>query len=234
VLNPDHRPRADRIMPTSDPHNISPILSVMRGLEPKRILDVGCGFGKYGVLLREYFDIWQERLDPAQWQLHLEGIEAFERYHNPIHDYVYNKVHFGEAQGVVGGLGKFDVVLIADVIEHLEEAEAVALTRDCLAHAPVLIVSTPREFYPQGDLCDNQYEVHRNTFTRAHFPPGAHVRTIRVMSCDIFVASVEPLRPAVFELTEPADFIYLWSRRRLGKAGLPISVGLRKLCRWLG
>lgn len=125
-------------------------------------------------------------------------------------------------------------MLIADVIEHLEEAEAVALTRDCLAHAPVLIVSTPREFYPQGDLCDNQYEVHRNTFTRAHFPPGAHVRTIRVMSCDIFAASAEPLRPAVFELTEPADFIYLWSRRRLGKAGLPISVGLRKLCRWLG
>src|SRR3954454_16384233 len=102
-------------MPTSDPFNISPILTVINALKPKRVLDVGCGFGKYGVLLREYDDIWGERIERQQWKLHLEGIEAFPKYHNPIHDYVYDRVHFGEAQTILPQLGQFDVILIADV-----------------------------------------------------------------------------------------------------------------------
>lgn len=221
-------------MPTSDPYNITPILSVMQGLQPKRVLDVGCGFGKYGVLLREYFDIWHERFAKDTWQLHLEGIEAFERYRNPIHDYAYNHVHYGEAQQVFGGLGAFDVVLIADVIEHLEKEQAKALVRQSLEHAPVVVISTPREFYEQPDLFDNPYEVHRNHFTRADLPDGAEIRVIRVVSCDVFVVSREPLAAEAFQLTEPADFIYLWSRKKLGKAGIPVSLGLRQLCRWLG
>jgi SAM-dependent methyltransferase len=209
-------------------------MSIMRGLEPRSVLDVGCGFGKYGVLLREYFDIWQERMDREEWQLHLEGIEAFEKYHNPIHDYVYNKVYFAEAQKVFGQLGQFDVVLIADVIEHLEKEEAVALVKQCFEHAPVTIISTPRAFYAQQALNDNPYEMHRNHFTRADVPSSLHVRVIRAMSCDVFVVSREPLKPEVFTLTEPVDFIYLRSRKKLGNAGLPLSLGLRQLCRWLG
>ena len=51
-------------MPTSDMHNIVPILTIMQHLQPRSVLDIGCGFGKYGVLLREYLDIWHERLEP--------------------------------------------------------------------------------------------------------------------------------------------------------------------------
>lgn len=63
-------------MPTSDHHNINSILSVVTALRPKRILDVGCGFGKYGVLMREYLDVWDERLNPADWRIHLEELRA--------------------------------------------------------------------------------------------------------------------------------------------------------------
>jgi SAM-dependent methyltransferase len=221
-------------MPTSDPHNINPILSVMINLNPGSVLDIGCGFGKYGVLLREYLDIWHERLERDQWRVRIEAIEAFEGYRNPIHDFVYNQVHYGRAQERLPELGRFDAILIADVIEHLEKAEAVALVSECFRHAPVVVVSTPREFFAQGAVLANPYEVHRSHFAQADFPNEVGVRVIRALSCDVFIASKTPLKPEVFALTEPADFIYLRSRKKLGGVGLPVSLVLRGLCRWLG
>src|SRR5215471_9482604 len=114
-------------MPTSDHFNITPIVTLLRNLAPARMLDVGCGFGKYGVLAREYLDVWHGRLAPEDRRLHLEGIEAFDAYRNPIHDYVYDAVHYGEALAVVPTLDDFDLALVADVIEHFEKGQARAL-----------------------------------------------------------------------------------------------------------
>jgi hypothetical protein len=219
-------------MPTSDHHNINTVLTVLRALGPRRVLDVGCGFGKYGVAIREYLDIWFERLDPASWKLNLVGIEACERYRSPIHDFVYNKVHYGEAQTVLPQLGEFDAVLIADVIEHLEINQAQELVRECFVHSPVVIISTPVHSVAQSDLCENPYACHRNLWTRHDFPPSVSVKTIRMVGCNIFIAARQPLPGSVLALTDPIDHVYLRSRLKLGNFGLPISVGLRTLCRW--
>src|SRR5215813_213278 len=126
-------------MPTSDYFNITPMMHIIGQLRPLAVLDIGCGFGKYGVLLREYLDVWDERVDPKSWKVQLIGIDAFAPYRNPIWDYVYQEVHVGEAQRILPGLGQFDVVLLADVIEHMDRAAAVDLVRCCLEHSPVLI-----------------------------------------------------------------------------------------------
>lgn len=220
-------------MPTSDHHNITAILTILTGMQPRRVLDIGCGFGKYGTLLREYLDVWHERLEPSQWQVSLVGIEAFPGYRNPIHDYVYNHIHYGEAQEVLPQLGEFDVILIADVIEHLQKSVAMQLVEECFKHSPVVVISTPTEFYPQEAMCDNPYEIHHHLWTEAEFPPGVFVRTVRMVSCNIFVASREKLNPSVFNLTDPVDYLYLRSRKKLGQLGLPFSAGLRLLCRLL-
>ncbi len=220
-------------MPTSDFHNISSVVALIYQLQPSSVLDIGCGFGKYGVLIREYLDVWNERLTPDSWRTNLVGIEACERYRNPILDYVYSKVHYGEAQTVVPTLGNFDVVLIADVIEHLEKKDARKLVEECFARSPVVIVSTPLEFSPQRDLLGNTYEVHRSWWRAEDFPADVHLRTIRMISCNIFVASREPLGEDVMALTDPADYVYLRSRRKLGFVGLPLSLALRSLCRLL-
>jgi 2-polyprenyl-3-methyl-5-hydroxy-6-metoxy-1,4-benzoquinol methylase len=219
-------------MPTSDYYNISPILAILNRIDPKSVLDVGCGFGKYGVLIREYFDVARARLTRDQWQVRLVGIEAFPGYRNVLYESVYNEVHYGEAQAVLPTLGNFDVILMADVIEHLDETEAVALVRESLAHSPLVVISTPREFHAQDGINGNPYEIHRNHFTLASFPAGAHVRAIRAVGCWIFVAGREPLPESLFELTDPADHLYLFSRVKLGWAGLPIAAVLRRLNRW--
>jgi 2-polyprenyl-3-methyl-5-hydroxy-6-metoxy-1,4-benzoquinol methylase len=220
-------------VPTSDFHNISSIVGLIFQFKPTSVLDIGCGFGKYGVLIREYLDVWERRLDPDSWCVKLVGIEAFDRYRNPIYDYVYSEVHFGEAQRIVPTLGQFDLVLMADVIEHLEKEQARNLMRECLERSKVVVVSTPTEFAPQDDILGNSHEVHRSCWTRDDFPSGTHVHSIRMVSCDIFVASRTPLEQKMLSLTDPVDYVYIRSRVKLGWIGLPLSLGLRLLCRLL-
>jgi SAM-dependent methyltransferase len=220
-------------MPTSDFHNINCILGVAVQLNPLRVLDVGCGFGKYGVLVREYLDVWHERLEPSQWRAELVGIEGCERYRNPIHDYVYSEMHFGDACEIVPTLGEFDLILIADMIEHLEKQDARRLVEECLKRSPVVVISTPVEFHPQREILGNPYEVHRCCWRREDFAPGIWVHTIRLVACNVFVAGRKPLGKDVIALTDPTDYIYLRSRLKLGWLGLPLSLGLRFLCRLL-
>ena len=223
-------------MPTSDHHNIVPILSVIQNLQPRSVLDIGCGFGKYGVLIREYLDVWQERLEPLSWKTHIVGVEAFAPYKNPIIEYVYDEVHVGPAEQVVPSLGSFDLVLIADVIEHLERSAAVALVKRCLEISTVLIISTPREFYPQGDVFGNPYEIHRILWRVTDFPPSVHVAKIPLLSCDLFVASRAALPAEKLYLADPRNVLYIRSRNklhRLGRFAWPLSASLRTLARWL-
>jgi SAM-dependent methyltransferase len=223
-------------MPTSDLQNIGPILTVIGNLSPKSILDVGCGFGKYGLLAREYLDVWNERYRPDSWAVRIEGIEAFGDYRNPVWDYVYNQIYVGDALNLLPTLGGYDVILVADVIEHLEKDQACQLARDCLERCSVLIISTPKEFFAQTDLNNNSYEVHRCLWTAADFPVATHVTTIPCLSCNIYLASRNPIAPTATYPADVRDVLYLRSRhklRRLGPIGLVASLILRELNRWL-
>jgi 2-polyprenyl-3-methyl-5-hydroxy-6-metoxy-1,4-benzoquinol methylase len=206
-------------MPTSDVHNIVPILTVVQSLEPQSVLDIGCGFGKYGVLLREYLDVWHERVNAESWQVRIEAIDAFGPYRNPIWDYIYQRVHIGQAQTILPQLEAFDVILIADVIEHLERDQAVDLVDASLEKCRALIVSTPKHFYPQQDTNDNPYEMHRILWTRSDFPRGTHVTTIRGLACDIFVASRQAIPWQVTYVADLRNVLYLRSRDKLRKLG---------------
>lgn len=214
-------------MPTSDHFNITPILTAVRAVEPASILDIGCGFGKYGVLFREYMDVWFEHLDASTWQLRLVGIEAFPSYQNELHRSVYDTVYYQPAQEILPTLGKFDVVVIADVIEHFDQQTAHMVVKECLSRCGLLIISTPIHFYAQEDICTNDYERHRCLFTAADFPPGTYVKTISLVACNVYLASSQPLPEGVATLVDPADILYLRSRRKLGNVGLPISLALK-------
>lgn len=207
-------------MPTSDLYNITPILTIISNLKPKKILDVGCGFGKYGLLMREYLEVWQERLQPESWQTSIVGIDAFDGYHNPIWDFVYNCVHVGNAETILPNLSKFDVILIADVVEHLEKNNAVNLVNLCLQKASVVIISTPKEFYSQGESFGNTYEIHRCLFQAHDFPSDCYLVTIPVLSCNIFIASQNPIDNNNIYPAKLEDIIYLRHRQSWKSIGL--------------
>lgn len=157
-------------MPTSWYHMIPRILGRVLIEQPRTILDVGTGFGKYGVLLRETLDVAGKRYDRDDWQMRIDGIEVFAGYRNPIHSYVYDHVYYDTVENVLPSLGTYDVILLIDVLEHFEKDEGRKLLRALLAHTgKALIVSTPVTPAEQGAYLGNAYETHRSRWTVADF-----------------------------------------------------------------
>lgn len=125
---------------------------------PQRILDVGAGYGKHGVLLREY-------LDPTPT---VHGVEAWEPYVKAhrlegIYDHLYTRdvLTFSAAD-----LLTYDLIVMGDVIEHIEKPDAL----DLLARAPGawFVIATPVvHFHTDPDLPPT--ERHVSHWTAADF-----------------------------------------------------------------
>lgn len=157
-------------MPTSWYQAIPAILTQVKKLEPATILDIGVGFGKYGLLFRDVLEIPWERYHKKDWNVTIEGVEAFPAYHNPVYDFAYDKVHFGNILELIDTLPNYDCITLIDVIEHFSKEEGLLLTEKLIAHCNKgLIVSTP--LYPdhQEDYLGNGFEQHKSVWSIADF-----------------------------------------------------------------
>ncbi|MDP4164517.1 MAG: glycosyltransferase family 1 protein, partial [Bacillota bacterium] len=99
-------------MPACRYEAIPLLVNKVERLKPKTVLDIGTGFGKYGMLLREVLEFPFQRFHKHQWETKIDGVEAFTGYKNPIHDHVYNKVYYGDILDVVHEMPKYDVILL--------------------------------------------------------------------------------------------------------------------------
>ena len=121
------------------------------------ILDVGPGWGKYGVLLREYLDGIER----------LEAVEAWEPYVTPMLRAIYDKVWTDDVLAFSpSSLAQYDVVLMVDVIEHMEKGDALAL----LARIPgTVVICTPVEFFQNPEADEIPPERHRSVWSVQEF-----------------------------------------------------------------
>ena len=124
---------------------------------PLQLVDVGPGWGKYGLLVREY-------VDPSA---HLAAVEAWAPYveRHPLRA-IYDQVltvdvlealnlhaRRGDpdthaAATARSALQLADVVLLADVIEHLPKPQALDLLDLIPGWA---VISTPRDYFHNGE-----------------------------------------------------------------------------------
>lgn len=148
-------------MPTSYYQAIPHVMQHIQMEAPKSILDIGVGFGKYGVLCREVLEVAYGRYHRHQWQVRIDGVEAYKDYRNPIYEHVYDKVYYQDIRELVHQLPSYDVILLIDVIEHMPKEEGLLLVEQLLEHTTkVLLISTPLYPDPQGDYAKNSYERH--------------------------------------------------------------------------
>ena len=185
-------------MPTSDYWNVPPVLSCIAALRPASILDVGVGFGKYGLLIREVLELGEERYQKQDWRVRLEGIELFEAYRTPLWDYAYNAIHIGPAQQVLPGLGRYDLAIFCDVIEHFEKPQGKEILEGLLDQCGVVIVTTPLLFTPQRDAFQNEAERHLSHFSPLDFR-HVHSRFQVAGQCLMAIVSRAPLPKEVLD-----------------------------------
>lgn len=136
-------------MPFSDASNTGFVSQFLRLIQPKVILDVGAGAGKYGVLVRQIcpsarrvaIEVWHPYVDrfglrDIYDEVIVQDVKAFELHTN------------------------FDVVFFGDVLEHMAKADAIATWERFSTATRYGVISIPIVPYPQGAAEGNPYEVH--------------------------------------------------------------------------
>lgn len=149
-------------MPTSEPLSISPIINRIISLQPKSVLDVGFGFGKYGHLVREYTDIWWRRYYKDKWECVIDGIDIDSRYITPIHQFIYNTLYIGDIS-VIPIFRKYDVTIFCDVIEHMtKDIGKLVIEKLQSVTTKLLVVSTPIDpgHSKHGEYLPDDHEGH--------------------------------------------------------------------------
>jgi len=154
-------------MPSSQHYHISKILDIIIHINPMSVLDIGTGFGKYGVLCREYLELWDGRNNYSQFLRRIDGVEAFGDYITPLHKFVYNNIYINDVMEVLDKIeSRYDLVLLIDILEHFEKHQGETLLHRILSKNDGVLISTPKKPNSQKDAFGNVYETHRSQWTK--------------------------------------------------------------------
>lgn len=130
----------------SYPENIPAIIKAIIDIDPKVILDVGPGYGKYSILAREAIysnraALQKDLLPTEDVVVHCcEGTKYFQNSyaHNALYSQHY---HFDFFNLPIDIRNRYDLILLIDCIEHWDKEVAL----DQLHHTPApILISTPK------------------------------------------------------------------------------------------
>ena len=175
-------------MPVSDYHQVSDIMGEIQRISPKSVLDLGVGFGLYGVICRQLLDGQYGRCRRATWESRIYGVEAWERYQNPAWN-AYNSVRLGLIRPTSCG---FDLILMIDSLEHLTPEVGRPLLRESVANNKHVIVSVPNGPMEQGETFGNPHEAHLWTFNGTEEFEAYNFKLIHQSVCT--VVSIEGVK----------------------------------------
>ncbi len=154
---------------------IPDIINIIIGTKPKTILDVGKGFGKYGFLAHEYFGINNtKQINPQKTMAQnsdvaIDAIEVDETLIMPHLSQFYRNVYFGDVFEQYKLMQEsYDLVIMIDVVEHLEKVKTLELIKDLITKNTIVLVATPINFFNQH-LYESVYEEHISHWTIKDF-----------------------------------------------------------------
>lgn len=164
-------------MPTSNPQLLVTVGNEVIKRKPKSFLDLGFGFGKYGLIAREYGDIWKgKKYKKEQWEMRLDGVDIFEYYISDHHRYIYDNLYIDDIVNFVNKDIFYEMAICLDVIEHISKDKGFELLNNLKKKIKYSIISTP--FDPgitKGGQHGNKYEAHISKWTVEDFEKYGNV-----------------------------------------------------------
>lgn len=181
-------------MASSFPAQIPVIINLLQRLAPATVLDIGKGFGKYDFLIHEYAGISNvKKLNPSltmsqQSAIKVDAVEIDSDLLLPHLDQIYSKTFVGDIFELYKELPTYEVVLMIDVIEHLDKEKAVLLLKYFLETKAYLIIATPLDFFRQ-ELYDSEFEHHISHWRLTDFKNLACIQHQHVDGGGIYLLS---------------------------------------------
>ena len=151
-------------MPCSRPSALAHICNRIIEKNPTSVLDIGIGFGKFGFLAREYTDVRLGRY--FNWQTRIDGIEIFEKYITPLQQQIYNNIYIGNAIDILPTLGRYDMIICCDILEHMNENDGLFLLEAIEKKSSFSTIATPIHVLQQGALYNNEHEKHISSWSK--------------------------------------------------------------------
>ena len=154
------------------------------------VLDVGCGYGRWGGLIRSNF--WEAGLATPPF---VDGLDAFEpNVSLCVSSGNYRRVWLQQLPGPIDG--RWDTVLASEIIEHMEQRDVPAVldTLEGAAKKRVIITTPNAEYnrmWPTLPADKFRHRDHRFEWTRAEFQEWAN----RVANQEKYVVYFSPVGP---------------------------------------
>lgn len=153
-------------MPTSHFKQIPDIITAILKVNPKSIFEVGIGCGKYGILAREYLEVWDHYFEP--WganRIKMDGIDVHPLYQDSPGWAAYDVITIGDIRDELHKLQQYDMILAVDVMEHFTKREALDLLDAFLKKASAVVIGMPAQFFHTEVVWENEHEVHKCALT---------------------------------------------------------------------
>lgn len=137
-------PASDEVLAMPKFQHIPFCIDAVVELAPTRVLDVGVGLGRWGMLIREFCEGPNPKVDREHWKVHLEGIQPFEESSQKDHLFFYDHVHAANGNGIAERIqDRWDLVIIADMLERWPKEVGSVILERALETADYVLVDSP-------------------------------------------------------------------------------------------
>jgi Capsular polysaccharide synthesis protein len=111
-------------------------------VSPQRVLDVGLGFGRWGMLIREFCEAPEDATDNKNWRVHLEGLETSRSNVEDYYHYFYNQIHIEKSpEYFLSMTDTWDMIIFGDVLNRWNKENAEKRLNKALEISDYVLIS---------------------------------------------------------------------------------------------
>jgi predicted TPR repeat methyltransferase len=159
-------------MPTSHWSYITKIVNAIKIKNPQSMLEIGLGFGKYGILAREYLEVYgANRWQKKEWKVRIDGVEIYTPYITDQIKHYYDTIYNEDIVKLFkeNKISNYDLILMTDVLEHLNKEDGKFVFEEILKHSKTAIFAVPLGDWRYEFDGDNKHESHISVWEYKEF-----------------------------------------------------------------
>jgi hypothetical protein len=118
-------------------------IEAMIQMAPRRVLDLGPGLGRWGMLIREFCESADSNGQREAWRTHLVGVALAPELIAEQHGALYNQMLVADGHELFANDERWDLVIFGDVMRQWPRESVEANLQQALDRADYVLVNTP-------------------------------------------------------------------------------------------